>query len=392
MMAERHARSRGVHYVFTMDTPPILTRKQLYDLVWSRPISSLARELKVSDVALAKCCRRENVPIPARGHWAKVAAGQKPIRPALPQRNAWEAEVDLPAPGVALKAHKPSTAMTISRARGEPRHPVVLALEKLLAKQFGDAGMFAIRGDGHSVVRCSKDGRARALEIVDTLARSFARRGHVIRVSDHKRYGSDRHALEVVVGEDAVEIWLHERVKQTPHIKTAAEIERKKELNYDFSPTYDYEPSGEMAIEAKVPWGVNVRHRWADSAKRTLESQLDDVIVNVEAIGALWAADKEQRKLARAAEALRAQERARAQQLVEHRRALAEDLNRMVNAWRQAVDARFFLAAVRERLSTSELSAKTARWLTWAEAHVSELDPLTQFDGVPKETTPDGDS
>jgi hypothetical protein len=48
------------------------TREELYDLVWSRPISKLAKELGVSDVGLAKACKRADVPLPGLGYWAKL--------------------------------------------------------------------------------------------------------------------------------------------------------------------------------------------------------------------------------------------------------------------------------------------------------------------------------
>jgi hypothetical protein len=35
---------------------------------------------------LAKRCRREAVPLPPRGYWARIAAGQTPIRPPLPPK------------------------------------------------------------------------------------------------------------------------------------------------------------------------------------------------------------------------------------------------------------------------------------------------------------------
>src|SRR5262249_37123100 len=38
------------------------------------------------DVALAKHCRRLAIPVPGRGYWARVDAGQKPYRPKLPKR------------------------------------------------------------------------------------------------------------------------------------------------------------------------------------------------------------------------------------------------------------------------------------------------------------------
>jgi hypothetical protein len=62
-----------------------LTREELFDLVWSTPMSKLAKRFSISDVALAKTCKKLNVPTPARGYWAQIAAGAKPTRPQLPK-------------------------------------------------------------------------------------------------------------------------------------------------------------------------------------------------------------------------------------------------------------------------------------------------------------------
>jgi integrase len=59
-------------------------REDLYKLVWTAPVLELAARLGVSDVALAKLCRRAGIPIPGRGYWARVDAGQEPKRPSLP--------------------------------------------------------------------------------------------------------------------------------------------------------------------------------------------------------------------------------------------------------------------------------------------------------------------
>jgi hypothetical protein len=61
-----------------------LPRSKLYELVWSKPVRDVAAEFGISDVALAKRCRAINIPLPPRGYWARVAAGQKPRRPPLP--------------------------------------------------------------------------------------------------------------------------------------------------------------------------------------------------------------------------------------------------------------------------------------------------------------------
>ena len=52
--------------------PHYFKREALYDLVWTAPVSEVARRLGVSDVALAKLCRNAAIPIPHRGYWAKA--------------------------------------------------------------------------------------------------------------------------------------------------------------------------------------------------------------------------------------------------------------------------------------------------------------------------------
>jgi len=56
---------------------PTLARQELYDLVWSTPMTKLAESFGISDVGLAKICDRHRVPTPPRGYWAKKVAGKK---------------------------------------------------------------------------------------------------------------------------------------------------------------------------------------------------------------------------------------------------------------------------------------------------------------------------
>ena len=60
-------------------------REKLYEEVWKEPVRVVAKRYGVSNVALAKTCRRFAVPIPPRGYWAKIRAGRKaPSRPPGP--------------------------------------------------------------------------------------------------------------------------------------------------------------------------------------------------------------------------------------------------------------------------------------------------------------------
>ena len=63
-----------------------LTRKELYDLVWTEPLSRLAKKYKISDNGLRKICKRMNIPIPAMGHWQKIQYSKQVIVTKLPTK------------------------------------------------------------------------------------------------------------------------------------------------------------------------------------------------------------------------------------------------------------------------------------------------------------------
>jgi hypothetical protein len=58
-----------------MDKTFVVTREQLYEEVWSTPLTALSKKYGISDVALGKICSRLNVPKPGLGYWAKIDAG-----------------------------------------------------------------------------------------------------------------------------------------------------------------------------------------------------------------------------------------------------------------------------------------------------------------------------
>jgi hypothetical protein len=72
----------------TKDTekPLSVSREDLYELAWSKPLRELAKDFGISEVALAKRCRWLAIPVPGRGYSARVDAGQQPYRPRLPKR------------------------------------------------------------------------------------------------------------------------------------------------------------------------------------------------------------------------------------------------------------------------------------------------------------------
>lgn len=62
----------------------MVSREELYDLVWSKPMMKVADQFAVSNSYMARVCTVLNVPRPERGYWAKLAVGKAPVKPSLP--------------------------------------------------------------------------------------------------------------------------------------------------------------------------------------------------------------------------------------------------------------------------------------------------------------------
>ena len=54
-----------------------VSREELYELVWSKPMTHLALELGISDVMIGKLCKQLDVPRPPRGYWMGLTSEKK---------------------------------------------------------------------------------------------------------------------------------------------------------------------------------------------------------------------------------------------------------------------------------------------------------------------------
>lgn len=62
----------------------MLRRSELYALVWEKAVQRVAADIGISDVALAKACRKQHIPVPERGYWRRKEWGYMVGQPALP--------------------------------------------------------------------------------------------------------------------------------------------------------------------------------------------------------------------------------------------------------------------------------------------------------------------
>lgn len=68
-----------------------LSRAALFELVWSKPMTEIARELNVRDQHVAAACDLFDIARPRAGYWQKVGYG-KPVEKAVLSTEAFAAE------------------------------------------------------------------------------------------------------------------------------------------------------------------------------------------------------------------------------------------------------------------------------------------------------------
>jgi len=56
-----------------------LTRLELYNLVWTEPLTAISKRLNVPYNELRKACQQMKVPVPQNGYWSKQKYG-KPVQ------------------------------------------------------------------------------------------------------------------------------------------------------------------------------------------------------------------------------------------------------------------------------------------------------------------------
>jgi len=65
-----------------------ISRKELYDLVWAEPMSSVCKKFGLSDNGLRKHCKSMNIPTPPVGYWPKLKHGKTTEIIPLPEEYA----------------------------------------------------------------------------------------------------------------------------------------------------------------------------------------------------------------------------------------------------------------------------------------------------------------
>lgn len=376
--------------------------------MWREPATKVAERFGITGTGLRKICDRHDIPVPPRGHWAKVAASKKVTRPRLPRANEgdkpvriWRSgEGEAVRDGHASKRAEPVIARRELEAKPENKIAVDLARPRrgAWARELGASlrrsdsyygsrvdyrGMREARlADGVLSLAVSDACRPRALAIIDALEAALRRRRFV-------RGGREEESRLVVEGVE-LRLRLSEKALRTPRPKKR----RPGDDGWLFERSNDYAPSGVLGIRVSSgPASYPTIERWlVESEGKPLEASLNDVMVLLVEV-----AVKTQLKEARLEEQRRQQqlewERQEAERRREQERLEAERRRREAEAartrqllelserWAQAEQLRAFIAAVEAggRVPAAITEETTLpEWVAWARGEALALDPLQE--------------
>jgi hypothetical protein len=368
-----------------------LTREKLYEDVWTRPVTQVAKDIGISDVAVAKICRKLNVPVPARGYWARVAAGQPRKKPALPPASSttpqshrlrrWRAPVD---PIEVKVAQQDAPAVTVPPSLESPHRLVRTSQAFLQRVAKEDDGRSRPKGQALNV-SVSSTTLDRALRVVDALVKALEERGHGVEVREvnlpvrEHHYGAPPPAPEpewhtvAVVGETAVRFGLEEgydTIELPPPPPTGARETRSWDLR---RPVKERIPNGRLTLTILNSPGSE-RRTLSDTKGEPIEARLGSFILLVEAV-AVAIREAEAKAVRRAEERRREEEEYREAQ--EHRRreeALVKDLDERLNLWLAAGRYRQLAEAIEAMPATDGEEERRASWLAWLRSYAERVE------------------
>ena len=281
------------------------TREELYELVWQTPMVRLAKRFGLSDVGLRKICKKNDIPTPPLGYWAKLEHGKLVKKAQLPNpgdelsgriRIALRAEKELPAnlSETQIEAVEKNAGFpTISVPEEKPQryHSVAAATGKALRSTKKDKdGFLEVSPMGGVQASVGKDSVGRVLRIIDAFVRGLEARGHKIE--------RDREAVRIVIEGVSFDWKIGEVQDRHPHEPTAAELKQQARRDEDRArwpsiyssrrevkvyTSWDYFPSGRLSMtltdSTLRSWqqGALVG-RWHDRKNKKLEEYLDAAI------------------------------------------------------------------------------------------------------------------
>lgn len=162
----------------------MVTREELYRLVWAMPMTRVSAQLGLSYDRLVRICVAMGVPRPAQGHWARLEVGRADPAPPLPAAEEGQPVVWTGDGAQTPKPRQPPRARRKKRITDGPGLPTMHPLLRGIKAQFLNSR--PLRDDGFlrpfkralPDIRTSSDTLDRGILLANALYNAFEGTGH----------------------------------------------------------------------------------------------------------------------------------------------------------------------------------------------------------------------
>jgi len=385
----------------------VFTRQEFYELVWSKPMTHLAREFALSDVALHKICRKHDIPNPPLGWWAKKAAGKAVRQTPLPKAGAGTSDrITIAAgqpgsePEVIATARENARllASSIDAEAILPANPIIDRTIARLRKAKPSAINGLVTTDGLNVIRASV-----APASIDRLELALGRIAAAAEALGIRLVRGEASASFQCEGE-TIGFSISEGVRREKHVPTEKELadqeaarkQRARRWNApgswdddDFSlsflrgPEWDYHPTGLLAFELEHSYllGGSPRRSFRDAKVQRIENIAGDIAVGM----AVLAAARKDDHVRRERQARQREEERRLRELAFRRDHIAERRGRALDEVLEEMAALDRLRRMVGNLRGEEMSesaGRVAAFLALAERRLASREAALSADGL----------
>src|SRR5690554_3642554 len=371
----------------TTDNSKSLSREELYNLVWSKPVSKILKEYPITNTSFKNICKKNDIPLPKNGHWQKLKYNKKVFVTPLPKSDKEYDNISLlEEQGVLselnilireIKNDK-SLPLKVPEKLIKPDKLIIEARKDIKngkVTNVGDYKGFYTTSQDVFDIFVHKDTVSRALNFSNTLIQLLKNRGHKIEVKSGERY--DEKGTRLIIEGEAFKVCVRETRKR---------IQVKSEYSSYMRTGYVHTGILTLRIEELRS------HQWSDTANKKIEDKLPNILAYLE----LRAKNE---KIERIEDEAWHKEYERKRKIEEELKTKRkEDLDAFKSVinhssrWQKAMDIRNYIQTVQSNaIKNNKLTEELKEWLQWINDKADWYDPLIEkedelFENVDRDT------
>lgn len=187
-----------------------ITRTTLFKLLWSKPISEIAKEYNTDHQTLVGICNDYNIPRPQSGHWTKVRLGKVVATPDLPESEQSDSNITLSGKKLVTQLPKKTDVIRVKQKIGILHNLTQRTFDTLKNKRTSQH--HRIRSIGSSILDISVTSKHlnRAIRIIDTIVTEFEKNGFEVKTTSY----NDLSKSFVVIDGEEIYFHIHEKGKR----------------------------------------------------------------------------------------------------------------------------------------------------------------------------------